>query len=91
MHLAPDVKEIYKTQSYAIQSNDRMKKINVTKLDDVYTDKFIMDINKVKTSRKLNNSEDFKLTNSDIEVLECQTYWIKKCFDKINIHEIGRF
>jgi hypothetical protein len=45
MHLNIDLTDIYKTKSYAIQTSDRLKKIHVSKLDRVYIEQFIADLN----------------------------------------------
>jgi len=45
MHLNIDLTDIYKTKSYAIQTSDRLKKIHVSKLDRVYVEQFIADLN----------------------------------------------
>ena len=91
MHLNVDPNEIYKSKSYAIQTADRLKKIHVTQLDQVYTEQFIADLNQTKKARKISHFDESKVITSDIEIIDCNHLRIKHCYEKINFHAIGRF
>jgi len=66
MHLNIDLANVYKTKSYAIQTSDRLKKIHVSKLDEVYVEQFIADLNQTKKGKKFNPYDDSKIISSDI-------------------------
>jgi hypothetical protein len=66
MHLSVGPTEVFKSKSYAIQTADRLKKIHVTHLDEIYTEQFIADLNQTKKERKFHILDESKLIASEI-------------------------
>ena len=91
MHLNADSLDIYKSKSYAIQTADRLKKIHVTQIDEVYTENFIVDLNQTKKAKKTAHFDESKIIHSDIEIVDCKKVRIQHFYDKIDFHAIGRF